>query len=178
MDTKVSVWKANLNSGIIIGLLGVVVSLLFYFLDLTLENWVAAIWFPIYIVALFLAIRSYRVNFLKGFMTYGQSLGAGVIIVLYYAIISSVFAFILYSYIDPGLLEKMMAAAEQRLTDRGMAEGMIEQSLQFQEKIMVPWVMAISSLVNSMIMGTIIVLVLSIFTRKEGNPLIDDSIEE
>jgi len=178
MDAKVSVWKANLNSGVIIGLLGVVFTLVTYFFDLSLKNWVALIWLPIYIVALVLAIRSYRANHMKGFLSYGQSLGAGVVIVLYYAVISSVFAYILYSYIDPGLIEKMMAVAEQKILDRGLPEGAVEQAMNFQEKIMKPWILSISGIFNSMIMGTVLVLIISIFTRKEGNPLIDEAIEE
>ena len=178
MDSKVSVWKANLNSGVIIGLLGIVFTLLIYFLDLSLETWVAFIWIPIYIVALFLGIKAYRDNYLKGFITYGQSMGAGVIIVLYYAIISAVFAYILYSFIDPGLIDKMLAVAEQRIIDRGLPESAVEQAMNMQSKIMKPWIMSLSSIFNSMLMGTVLVLIISIFTRKEGNPLIDESIEE
>ena len=178
MDAKVSVWKANLNSGVIIGLLGIVFSLIIYFLELSLKSWVTYIWFPIYIVALVLAIKSYRDNYMKGFMTYGQSMGAGVVVVLYYAIISSLFAYILYSYIDPGLIDKMIAVAEEKILARGLPESAVEQTMKIQEKLMKPWVLSVSGIFNSMFIGTIFVLIISIFTKKEGNPLIDEAIEE
>ena len=38
MEEKVSVWKANLNSGLIMGLVGIVYTLVIYFLDLTLNK--------------------------------------------------------------------------------------------------------------------------------------------
>ena len=178
MENKVSVWKANFNTGIILGLIGVVYSLIMWFLDLTLAQWQGIIFLVILFIALFMGIKSYRDNYLQGFITYGQSLGAGVVIMLYYSIIAAVFAYILYGLIDPGLIDKTLAMNEQKMLDRGMAEGMVEQSLEMSSKFVVPWVIGISSIFGSMLTGTVIALIVSIFTRKEGNPLIDDSIEE
>ncbi len=178
MDNKVSVWKANLNSGLIIGLLGVVYTLIMYFLDLTLKQWQGFIWLAILVFALYLAIRSYRDKSLKGFITYGQSLGAGVVIMLYYAIIAAVFGYILYAIIDPGLIDKMKAMAETKMIERGIPEAAIEQGMKVQAKIMVPWVLALSGIFTTMFWGTVFSLIVSIFTRKEGNPLIDEAIEE
>ena len=39
MEEKVSVWKANLNNGVILGLIGIVYTLVVYFLDLTFKPW-------------------------------------------------------------------------------------------------------------------------------------------
>jgi hypothetical protein len=178
MENKVSVWKANLNTGVILGLIGIVYTLIMWFLDLTLAQWQGIVFLLILVVAIFLGIKAYRDNYLQGFITYGQSMGAGVVIMLYYSLITAVFAYILYGIIDPGLIDKLMAQTEQTLLDRGLSEGMIEQQMGFQSKIMVDWVLSLISIFNSMLMGTIISLIVSIFTRKEGNPLIDDSIEE
>lgn len=178
MENKVSVWKANLNNGIILGLAGVVFSLVLWFMDQSLNRSLGYIWLLVLIVALYFMIKSYRDNYLKGFITYGQSLGAGVVIMLYYAIISAIFAFILYKFIDPNLTEKMLAMAEEAMVERGVPEAAMEQGLKVQQKMMTPGVLAISSVVTTMFFGTIMSLLISIFTRREGNPLIDDSIEE
>jgi hypothetical protein len=178
MENKVSVWKANLNNGIILGLAGVVFSLVMWFMDQTLNKNLGYLWLVVLMVALFFLIKSYRDNHLKGFITYGQSLGAGVIIMLYYAIISAVFAFILYKVIDPGLIDKMLAMAEQTMVDKGLPEAAMEQGLKMQQKLMTPAFIAGTSIISTMFMGTIISLLVSIFTRREGNPLIDDTIEE
>jgi len=178
MENKVSVWKANLNNGIILGLAGVVFSLVLWFMDQSLNRSLGYIWLLVLIVVLYFMIKSYRDNYLKGFITYGQSLGAGVVIMLYYAIISAIFAFILYKFIDPNLTEKMLAMSEEAMVERGMPEAAMEQGLKVQQKMMTPVVLAISSVVSTMFFGTIMSLLISIFTRREGNPLIDDSIEE
>ena len=178
MENKVSVWKANLNNGIILGLAGIVFTLVMWFLDQTLNKTLGYVWLLVLIVALYFMIKGYRDNSLKGFITYGQSLGAGVVITLYYAIISAVFGFILYKFIDPGLIDKMLAAAEETMVAKGIPEAAMEQGLNFQKKLMTPGVMAISSIISTMVMGTLISLIISIFLRREGNPLIDDAIEE
>lgn len=97
---------------------------------------------------------------------------------LYYSIVSAIFAYILYTYIDPGLIEKMLAMTEETMLDKGIPESAIEQGMKIQEKVMVPWVLSLGGILNGLLFGTIISLILSIFIKREGNPLIDDSIEE
>ena len=97
---------------------------------------------------------------------------------LYYSIISAIFTYFLYKFIDPNLTDKMLALSEEQLVERGMAEGMIEQSMQIQKKIMTPLVMSISSIFSGVFFGTILSLIISLFTKKEGNPLIDESVAE
>lgn len=178
MENKVSPWKANLNAGVILALLGIIWTLALWFFDQTTNRSLGLIFLVVIIIGLFLGIRSYRDKYLNGFITYSQSLGAGVIIMVYYSIISAVFAYILYKFIDPNLTDKMLAITEEQLLERGMAEGMIEQSMNIQKKIMTPLVLSISSLVSGIFMGTIFSLIISLFTKREGNPLIDDGIAE
>lgn len=178
MENKVSVWKATLNTGVILGLLGIVWTLFLWFIDQSMNQLLGLVFFAVLIVGLILGIKNYREKYRNGFITYGQSLGAGVIMMLYYSIITAIFTYIMYSFIDSGMPEKLLAVTEQKLVDRGLAEGMIEQSMKMQSKIMVPWVLSLSGLLGGLLNGTIICLIISIFTRKEGNPLIDEAIEE
>ena len=77
---------------------------------------------------LYFLLKSYRDNFMHGQITYGQSVGAGVIICLYYAIIMAVFTYILYTVIDPGLIAKQLAYAEEAMRAKGnLTEAEIEQ---------------------------------------------------
>ncbi len=177
MDKKVSVWKANINAGVILSLLGIVWTLVLWFFDQTTNQTLGLIFYVVIIIGLFLGIRSYRDKYLNGFIRYGQSLGAGVIIMLYYSVITAVFTFLLYKFIDPNLVEKMLALTEEQLADRGLAEGMIEQSMQIQKKIMTPLVLSVTTIFSGVFMGTILSLIISLFTKREGNPLIE-SIEE
>ncbi len=178
MENKVSVWKANLNAGIILALLGMVWTLILWFLDQTSNNKLGMVFFAILIIGLFLGIKSYRDKYRNGFITYGQSLGAGVIIMLYYSIFTAIFTYILYKFIDPNLLDKMLALTEEKLLEKGLTEGMIEQSMQIQKKIMTPLIISLSGILSNVFFGAILSLIISLFTKREGNPLIDDSIAE
>jgi hypothetical protein len=173
MEQKVNVWKANLTNGLILALAGITYSLVMYFLDLSLNKTQGYVFMLIQIALLFYLLKSYRDNFLHGQITYGQSVGAGVIINLYYAVMMAIFSYILYAVIDPGLVAKQLALAEEAMVKRGTPQEAIDAGMAFTAKIMKPGIMAISSVFFTMIWGTILSLIVSIFVRKEGNPLID-----
>jgi hypothetical protein len=173
MEQNISVWKANLNSGLILGFIGIVYSLVVYFLDLTFNKNLSYLFFVILIFLLFYLIRSYRNNYLNGYITYGQALGAGVIICLYYSIISAVFTYILYAFIDPELSKKQLAFFEEMMVKRGAPQQAMDAALAIQTKILKPAIIALLSILGNMFYGTVISLIVSIFVRKEGNPLLD-----
>jgi len=178
MDTNVNVWKANLVNGLILGLIGIVYSLVMYFLDLTFEQWQGWIWAALQIVILFFLVKTYRDNYRHGVITFGQALGAGVVICLYNAVISAIFIYLLYTVIDTNLMDKQLAYTEGLLLERGLPEEAVEMSMKIQKKIMVPEVMAPISILGSMFYGLIMSLIVAAFVRKEGNPLVDASVTD
>jgi len=173
MEEKVSVWKANITNGLIFGLIYIVYTLIMYFLDLSLNKTQGYVFLAVELIILYLMVKSYRDSYLHGYIKYGQSVGAGVVIFLYFSVIAAIFTYILYKFIDPGLIDKQLAMAEEILSRRGMNQEMIDASMKIQKKIMIPEIIAPASIINNMLLGTIMSLLVSIFTRKEGNPLID-----
>jgi len=173
MEQKTNVWKENLTNGLILGLIGVVYTLVMYFLDLTLNKIQGYVFLLILIVTLYFLVKSYRDNYLHGYMTYGQAVGAGVVIFLYYSIIVAIFTYILYAVIDPGLIDKQLAAAEELLAKRGLSQEAMDAGLKIQKKMMKPEIMALMGIFGSMLSGVIMSLIVAIFAKKEGNPLID-----
>ena len=95
------------------------------------------------------------------------------VICLYYAIGVAIFTYILYSYIDPGLIAKQLAFTEETMLKKGAPQAAIDATMSITKKIMKPAIMAPISIFGNMIWGTIISLVASIFIRNEGNPLLD-----
>ncbi len=173
MEQKANVWKANLTNGLILAMIGIVYTLVMYFLDLTINKTQGYVFLLILVVSLFFLVKSYRVNYLHGYMTYGQAVGAGVVIFLYYAILMAVFTYILYAVIDPGLIDKQLAASEELLAKRGLPQEAMDASLKIQKKMMKPEIMAPISIFGNMLYGVIMSLIVAIFAKKEGNPLID-----
>jgi hypothetical protein len=177
MEHQTSIWKANLNSGLILGLITIAYSLVIYFLDLTFNTYQGYVFYVIQAIILFVLIKSFRENYKHGFITYGQAVGSGVIVSLYTAIIAAIFIYILYAYIDPDLVNKQLAFVEEALIKRGLPQATIDDSMKMQKKMLTPGIMAPLSIFGSMLSGTILSLIVAIFVRKEGNPLIE-SIEK
>jgi hypothetical protein len=175
MEPKANVWKANLTNGLIMGLIGVAFSLVLYFLDLTTNKWVGYSLYVIEIIVLFFLLKSYRDNYMHGMITYGQAVGAGVVIFVYCAIIMAVFTYILYALIDPGLINKMLALSEEESMKRGYSQEQIDMGMKITKKIMTAPVLTIFSIFGTMFVGTILSLIDAAFVRKEGNPLIDST---
>jgi Protein of unknown function (DUF4199) len=175
MEEKVSVWKANLTNGLILGLIGIVYSLVIYFLNLTFNRTQGYIFLVVLLVTLFFLIKSYRDNYLHGYITYGQAVGSGVVIFLYYSIIAAVFTYILYTLVDPGLIDKQLANAEELLQKRNMPQEALDTALNFQKKFIRPEIIAITSIFSNMIAGVILSLIDAVFVKKEGNPLLDNT---
>jgi hypothetical protein len=173
MEQKVNVWKANLTNGLILGLTGVVYSLVMYFLDLTFNQVQGYVYMVVQIALLYFLMKSYRDNFMHGQITYGQSVGAGVVIILYSAILTAIFTYLLYTVIDSGLTEKQLAFVEEKMMEKGIPQEAVDAGMAIQRKIMKPEIMAPFSILGSMFFGTILSLIVSIFIKKEGNPLID-----
>lgn len=175
MEEKTNVWKANLTNGIILALAGVAFSLILYFFDLTLNKTAGYLNIPIQLVILFFLLKTYRDNFMHGQITYGQSVGAGVVIYLYYALIMAVYTYLLWAVIDPGLLKKYLAMSEEIMVKRGAPQAAIDAGMAFQAKIMKPGIMAPLSIFGNMFAGVIYSLIVSIFIKREGNPLLDST---
>ena len=173
MEQKANVWKANLTNGLILAMIGIVYTLVMYFLDLTMNKIQGYVFLLILVVSLFFLVKSYRDNYLYGYMTYGQAVGAGVVIFLYYAILIAVFTYILYAVIDPGLIDKQLAAAEEIMAKKGLPQEAMDAALKIQKKMMKPEIMAPIGIFGNMLYGVIMSLVIAIFAKKEGNPLID-----
>jgi FtsH-binding integral membrane protein len=173
MEEKVSVWKANLTGGIILSLIGIAYSLIGYFAGLTFNKAFGYLLIPIQFLVLYFLMKSYRDNVLHGFISYGDSVGSGVVIFLYYSIITAVFVYILYKVIDPGLVAKQIAMAEDAMAKKGLPQESIDAGMAITKKFMRPEFTAPISILFNMIWGTILSLIASIFIRNEGNPLLD-----
>lgn len=171
MEKKVSVWQATLNSGLILGLALVIYTLLLYFLDQTFNTSLGYVSYLIIIIGLVLGIKSFRDDARGGIMSYGQGVGAGTVIGLYAGIIGAIFTYLLYTVIDPDLMGKLLTFTEEKLIETGrVPEEMMDQTMEFQKKLMAPWIMSISAVIGTVFFGVVVSLIASIFLKKEGNP--------
>jgi hypothetical protein len=176
MKSHISIWKANLNSGLILGFIAAIYTLIIYFFDVIFSPYQGYVFYLIQAVFLFILIKAYRENYRYGVITYGQAVSSGVIISLYTAIIYSAFIYILYAFIDTGLVNKQLAFIEDTFVKSGVPQKFIDSGLEMQKKFLQPAIYASTRLVSNFIGGIILTLIIAIFIKKESNPLTEISV--
>lgn len=171
-NKPVSVWKGTINPALLFSLVLIIYTLVLYFLDKTFEQSIVLglIGFAISIVGFTYGIKSFRDDSRGGFLTYGQGVGAGTVIGLYVGIVMAAFGIILYTVIDPDLIEKFFINQEETLIERGrFPESAIEQQVNLLRKIVTPISMPLFGIINYVFSGVLISLIASIFLKREGD---------
>ncbi len=172
MDENENVWKANMENGLIMACIGLVYTLLVYFLKSLLNPVQGYILYAIEITVLFFMLRSFRDKKRGGFISYGQSFGAGMVIFVIYAVVMALFGYILYKFIDPNLIDQQIALVQNKMVDMGLPQNSIDMAMEMQKTLITPVFTALSYLLNGILYGVVFSLVVSIFIKKEANPLL------
>jgi hypothetical protein len=171
MENQRTQTKVAMNYGTLYGLSSVAVFLLFYFLGTDIESRLPQyLSYAILIMFIVMGIKSYRDEDLGGYISYGKSLGTGVLISVFGGILTGVFTLIFFLYIAPEMSQKIMEAAQQNMAEKGMSDEQIESAMSISQKFMTPPWLFVFSVLGSAFMGFIFSLLISIFMKKEQNP--------
>lgn len=98
---------------------------------------------------------------------YSRALGLGVATMMFASIILAVFTYVLYQFIDPSLIDKMIAFMEESYLQAGLDESVVEQQMGMISKFYTPALMSVSALFGGVFIGLIISLISSIFLQKK-----------
>ena len=175
MESNISVYKANFFSGLIMGLITVIYTLILYAIDFMFNPYQGYVFYIVQAVVLFIFIKSYRENYKNGYIMYGQAFASGIVISLFTAIIYAIFIYILYTFIDTDLVNKQLAFIEETFVKAGLPQAIIDSGLKMQKKFLQPAIYAPTKLLSSLLTGTILSLFVAIFIKKENNALIYNS---
>ena len=166
---KVSIARNSLNYGVATGIVMIIVSLLLYVFGLSDQTFVQYLSLAIIIAGIIIGILNYRNKSNGGFISYGQSLGLGVLIGLFAAVLVSVYTIIFFKFIDPDMVNVILKKAEENIRERNqnMTDDQVEIAMSYTRKFMNPYIMAVTSTIWLTFMSFIASLIISIFTRKE-----------
>jgi len=179
MEQKSTFWKSAMIYGLYIGIFFTLFSVLLYVTGQTTNKALGYISFPLYALAIVLAQIHYRNSELNGVISYGQAVGFAVAAMLFSGIISALYTMILYSFIDPGLVQQMKTIQEEAMMQKGMTEEQVEAAMSIASKMMTPGWMSIMGLFGSVFIGTIVSLVSSIFVKKlPSEDAFDEAMED
>jgi hypothetical protein len=171
MEEKVKApfWKPALIYGAIMGFVAVFISLVFYFIGMATENWTNWVNMLVGLILLVYLMLQYRKEYLGGYASFGQIflmvlVSAGIISV----IISAIYSYLLFTVIDPGLLDQVKIAAEEKiLSNSRIPESMYDDILDKMEKRTTVAYMVKMQLIGGPIINAIIGLIVAAFIKKE-----------
>lgn len=171
-----SLLKSTINYGAMLGLALVIVTLLAWMFDILLKPGFSYVGYALIIIGIVLATINFRDQEQGGSITYGRALGVGFLTTLFAGIVISLFSYLLYTLIDPTLIEKTYAMMEEGYYDAGMTDDQIETAMNMVKRFSNPPMMALIGLLTYMFMGLVFSLVTSIFLKKEGDPFTSERV--
>lgn len=159
--------RVALVNGIYMGLALIIVSLIFYLLDIPRENPVQYLSFVVLIVLTIIFVKQWRDQYNGGYLTYGGAFSHGFLVILFGVILAGIYTFIFFQFIAPGEIQVILDETEQKLYSQGMADEQIEMAMKWTRMMTKPWAMAIWGIVVSTIVGLIVSAIVAIFMKKE-----------
>lgn len=179
MEKTVSSSKAGMTYGVYLGLISIVFTLIAYVAGIVGENYTSWISLVISIAFVSWALINFRDKQNGGFLTYKQGVGLGFMTFLIGGILSSVFTYILFAIIDPGLVEQIVQKSlEEALQKSPEIEANIDMVEKWTRMFVNPAAMAIMGVVMSAIGGIIISLILAAIFKKEQSIFEGSQFEE
>ncbi len=162
-----SLSKTSIISGIYLGIASILISVIFYVTGNPFSKIATWIGYAVAVAGVVLAQLNFRKT-LGGTMLYGQALGVGILTIVFASILSSIYTFVLYQFIDPSLQDQLRLFTEEQIVKQGkVPEDQIEMAVNMATKFQKPVFLLIFGILGSAFLGLIISLITSIFTKKK-----------
>ncbi len=151
----------------------IILSLVFYVLDLFGQNWTGYVSYTVLLLGVVLSSYHYRDKYLGGIITYGQSFKTGFLTALFAAIGSGVFTYIFISLMPPEFIQNMLQQTEDKMFESNpdLTDEQIDMAMNMTKKFMNPGMMAGMAFLAYTFFGVIFSLLTSIFVKREDNSL-------
>ena len=168
-QVKAPFWKQALICGVILGLVSVFISLIFYFIGMATVNWTNYVNMLVGIVLLVYLMIQYRNVHLGGYASFGQIfvmvlVSAGIIA----TIIGAIYQYLLFTVIDPDLLDQVRIVAEEKIMSNSrIPESMYDDILEKMDKLMNVGYMIKMALIFGPVVNAFIGLIVAAFIKKE-----------
>ena len=168
---KAPFWKPALIYGAIVGFVGILIGLVFYFLNMSTDSWTGYVTMAIGLAILVYCLVAYRNEYLGGFASFKQIFLMALVIGIISSIISAAYTYILYTVIDPGLIDKLRIVTEEKLmSNPRIPESMYDGLFEKMEARFTAAKMATMALIWGPIVNAIIGLIIAAFVKKEETP--------
>lgn len=179
MENKVSPFKPALNSGIILALVSIVISILVWVFGLMESMGImgAAIMgitsLVITLVLLVIFTKSYRDKFFGGKFTYGKAFVFGFLVVVISALLTAIYNYIFNTFIDPEYMQNIALAIQDKTVSMmensgANADAIDEVLVRFEEQGVPSALKQIQNdLVGGIIGGAVMALISAAIVKKD-----------
>ena len=172
MENKATVSQIALKYGLYLGLIFIIISIIFEFMDLDMQTQqkVGYVNYIIALVAIIFAHKAFKEDG-DGYMSIGQGIGIGTLLCLISGVLSAIFTYVYIKFIDDSMLTKIKDAQIAELEKRGMSDAEIEQAMKVagfftSAEMMIVWI-----ILAMVFIGFILSLIVSLFTKKVNTAL-------
>ncbi|HEY8993616.1 MAG TPA: DUF4199 domain-containing protein [Lacunisphaera sp.] len=126
--------------------------------------------FVIMIAVLFFGIKAVREESPGRYMSYGKGVGSGVLISLFSGLMSAVYNFIHFKFVNTEFADYQMELIRAKWEQAGMSATQMEQAEGMTRMMLGPVVQAIFTPVMAVIFGLIISLVIAAILKRPAPP--------
>ncbi|HEX7631786.1 MAG TPA: DUF4199 domain-containing protein [Lacunisphaera sp.] len=156
---------------LILTICGALFNLLMFFAGFQTEKLAAGKYFQwiglvMMFVVLWLGIKAVRDEAPAKGMSYGRAVGTGTLISLYSGLMSSIYSFIHFKFVNPQFADYQLAAIRQQWEAKGMSEAQMDQAEKITRMMMGPTVQAIMTPIFVTVIGLICALIIAAFLKR------------
>ncbi|HUL53781.1 MAG TPA: DUF4199 domain-containing protein [Opitutaceae bacterium] len=157
--------------GLILALVNVVYTLVAFFLGFQTDKLAQGRWFGLLLLVVAIAIvwlgvKAVREEAADKALSYGKGVKSGFLISLYSSLISTVYGFIHFKFINPSFADYQVEAAREKWVQAGLSDAQMEGAEKFVRFLMSPGMLSITGLILSLIIGLVIALILAAFLKR------------
>jgi hypothetical protein len=154
---------------------GAIFNLLLYFTGYQTEKLATGQYFQwfgfvLMFVVLWLGIKAVREESPHQARTYGQCLGAGVLISLYSGLMSAVYSYIHFKFVNPNFADYQIELIRAKWAAAGMSDAQMEKAEGFTRMMMGPVTQAIMTPIMVVFIGLILSLIIAAFLKRNPPP--------
>jgi hypothetical protein len=156
--------------GLYFGIASILFSLITFYGGLMGNKVFSLLGYVLYPVFIFLGIKYYKDKENGGFLKYGTGLGVGVLTSVVSGVVSALFTYVFFTFIDPAKHTELIAIVQEKQLQGGVSEAQLEQMGGIMSKMMSPLMMSVFVIIGTLFWGFIFSLIIAAILKKDPEP--------
>ncbi len=172
MERK-STFGSILLFGLITGILMMLLSLLFYLLNVDQKSWINTLVYLVLFAGMSWGVINIRENRLNGVMSYGKAVGTGFWIGFIAAIIIAVYTYFYLTDLNPESMQQALAQAENKIIESqpDISDEDLDRAMEMVKIFGKPSFSAVATVISNSLISIIFALIIAIFAKRHDRTI-------